>query len=202
MPTPLTLPANFPKDATVRAWFTFRSPYSYLGIHKAVKAGIPLHLIATWPEGEVSSTSSPRKMAYLIEDCARLFAEEGLPFAPPVDVADWVRPHAAFYVAARGSKGQAFALRAYQARWSEGWDLGDPTVIGAVAEDVGVDPQAAIAAMDDPDIHAQLKSIRAQFSQDEIVGVPFFVYEGQRFWGQDRLDALITHIHRVHPDPG
>ncbi len=202
MSTALTLPDTFPADATVRAWFTFRSPYSYLGIHKAVKAGIPLHLIATWPEGEVSSTSSPRKMAYLIEDCARLFAEEGLPFAPPVDVAEWVRPHAAFHVAEQAGKGQAFVLRAYQARWSEGRDLGDPAIIGNIAEEVGLDRQATMDAMDDPAVHQQLQSIRAQFAQDEIVGVPFFVYEGQRFWGQDRLDALIKHINRVHEAQG
>ncbi|MCG8407649.1 MAG: DsbA family protein, partial [Phycisphaerales bacterium] len=95
-------------------------------------------------------------------------------------------------------RGTAFVLRAYQGRWSEGRDLGDPAVIGNIAEEVAVDPQAAITAMDDPAVHQQLQSIRAQYAQDEIVGVPFFVYEGQRFWGQDRLDALIKHIHRVH----
>ena len=198
MTTSMTLPPGFPASARIRTWFTFRSPYSYLGVYKALEAGLPLHLVATWPTGEVASTSSPRKMAYLIEDCLRLFGDAGLPFTPPVDVQDWKRPHAAFHVAQNAGKGAEFALAAYRARWSESKDLADPAVIGAVAEQVGIDPQAAIKAMDDADIHGELDAIRKQFEQDEIVGVPFFVYEGQRFWRQDRVDALLRHINKVH----
>ena len=193
-----TAPLSLPDGAAVRAWFSFRSPYSYLGMHKALKAGIPLQLVATWPEGEVASTSTPRRMTYLIEDCTRLFEEEGLPFAPPVDVEKWVRPHGAFYAAAQQGKGEAFLMRAYQARWSESKDLGDPATIAELAEEVGVDPQAAAAAMDDPAIHKELLAKQKEFAQDEPVGVPFFVYEGQRFWGQDRVEALCRHIAKIH----
>lgn len=200
MTRPNALPAAFPADARIRAWFSFRSPYSYLGIHKALKSSLPLDLVATWPDGEVGSTSSPRKMAYLIEDCLRLFEEEGLPFAPPVDVADWARPHAAFHMAQKAGKGTDFVLAAYRARWSESKDLAATTVIGGLAEEVGIEPQSAINAMDDPALREELLAIRTQFEQDEIVGVPFFVYEGQRFWGQDRVDALVRHINKVHSD--
>ena len=198
MPHLIPLPQDFPADARIRTWFTFRSPYAYLGVHKAFKAGIPLHLVATWPTGEVGSTSTSRKRAYLIEDCLRLFEEEGLPFAPPVDVKDWKRPHAAFHVAQNAGKADAFVLAAYRARWSESKDLADPAVIGGIAEETGLDPQRAIDAMDDAEIHAALERSRREFEQDEIVGVPFFVYEGQRFWGQDRIDALLHHINKVH----
>ena len=198
MTTPGNIALQMPEAATVRTWFTFRSPYSYLGMHKALKAGIPLHLVATWPDGEVASTSTPRRMNYLIEDCARLFDEEGIPFAPPIDVEKWIRPHGAFHVAANAGKGEEFMMLAYKARWSESRDLGDPKTIGEMAEEVGIDPQTAMSAMDDPATHQELLAIRSQFAQDELVGVPFFVYEGQRFWGQDRVDALLRHIAKIH----
>ena len=198
MSTTGNAPLSLPDGTTVRAWFSFRSPYSYLGMHKALKAGLPLHLVATWPEGEVASTSTPRRMNYLIEDCARLFDDEGIPFAPPVDVEKWIRPHGAFHVAVQQGKGEAFMMRAYQARWSESKDLGNPTTIAELAEEVGLDPQSAADAMDDPAVHEEMLAIRKKFAQDEPVGVPFFVYEGQRFWGQDRVDALLRHIAKFH----
>ena len=89
-------------------------------------------------------------------------------------------------------------MLAYKARWSESRDLGDPKTIGEMAEEVGIDPQTAMSAMDDPATHQELLAIRSQFAQDELVGVPFFVYEGQRFWGQDRVDALLRHIAKIH----
>lgn len=198
MTTRATKPTEISAGAPIRTWFSFRSPYAYLGVHKALKMSLPLQLIATWPTGEVGSTSSPEKMSYLIEDCLRLFAEEGLSFAPPIDVKDWRRPHAAFQAAKNAGLGSAFVLRAYQARWSESKDLSSADVIGEIAESIGFDAKSAIDAMDNPVLHAQMMATREEYEKDEVIGVPFFVYEGQRFWGQDRLDALVQHVMKSH----
>lgn len=198
MNMPVRSPVDMPAEARIRTWFSLRSPYSYLGLHKALKAGLPLHLVATWPTGEVRATSTPERMNYLIEDCLRLFAEERIPFAPPVEVTSWIRPHAAFHVAAQAGKGEAFALRAYKARWSESRDLGAPETIRSIADEVGVDGEAAMSAMDDRAVHHALWAIRREFEADQVIGVPFFVYGGQRFWGQDRIDALINHVRQAH----
>ncbi len=181
---------------SVRFYFHLRSPYSWLAVEQIARdpfafEGFP---IADVPASMTPGGSDPavnRRLSYIVEDVARIAGSMGVPiaFPDPFDT-DWIRPNAAFWHAQSQGKGLAFLHAAYGARWREGRDLGDAGVITGVAETAGLAPEPVVAAMDDPGIHGTLNGFVAQREADGVCGVPFFVYEGQKYWGQDRLSWL------------
>lgn len=180
---------------TIKFYFSFRSPYAWLAFHRLEHAfaGLPVKVrrIPVFPPQEFPNDPSavPAKLAYLVHDVARIAAAYGLRVKwPKVGATEWMAPHAAHVYASDCDKGDAFALAALAARFSEGRDLGDPDVLGEVARACGLDAAATLRAGDDPAFHERVMQGLMEAFGDGIFGVPFFVYGEQKFWGNDRLE--------------
>ena len=91
-------------------------------------------------------------------------------------------------------RGAEFVFAAHVARFERGEDLGAAPALAAVAREVGLDPDACVAAADDPARHAQVWQGMAEAQATGIFGVPTFVLDGELFWGNDRLEWLIRRI--------
>ncbi len=187
----------------VRLYCHLRSPYSWLAIERLARDPVPLDAIpmSGVPEGltpQGPDAPNAKRLAYIIEDVARVAATLGLhpQIATPFDT-DWIRPNAAFWYARGEGRDLAFLHAAYRARWTRGEDLGDSAVIARAAQEAGLSPELTVAAMDDAALQGECRDAAAHAAQDGVIGVPFFVYEGQKFWGQDRVDALRAAMGRA-----
>jgi len=181
-----------------RCYFGFRSPYSRLGLHKLARAGAELDLIAFTgpPEGTpfADPTANPYKAAYYAQDVVRMSARMGLPVAlpDPFDV-DFRAANRAFVAADRAGLAMPFALAVSDARWGEGRDISDVSVLqdcAAAAGWSGYDPDTLAA---DLSISETFKAQRAWIEQDGVFGVPFLVDDAEKFWGQDRFDLWLEN---------
>jgi len=186
---------------TVKFYFSFRSPYAWLAYHRVAHAfaDVPVDVrpIPVYPPKNFANdpTALPSKAAYIAEDAARIAAAYGLTARWPGDLdTDWMRPHAAYLYATDQGCGDAFALAAYAARFRDGQDLGADTVVHAVASRCGLDAAATLRASDDPAVQQRVLAGITEGLADGIFGVPFFVYRGQKFWGNDRLEWLLRAI--------
>lgn len=77
-----------------------------------------------------------------------------------------------------------------RALWAEERDIADRNVRRAIADENGLDGEALVALEDDEEVQ---RIYRANSDEAEALGVfgaPTFVLEGERFWGQDRLDFV------------
>jgi 2-hydroxychromene-2-carboxylate isomerase len=171
-------------------YFSLRSPYSWLALHRlerlGPRLGAELRLVPVYPR-EGSAFQNPAanhaRLRYRIEDVGRMAQAYGLSVRlPPSADVRWELSHAAFTFAQERERGLAFALAAGSARFSRGRDLGDLAVLEEVAAIVGLDP-AAVAGI-------------TAGMQQGVFGVPFFVYEGHHFWGNDRLEWVLREIDR------
>lgn len=76
----------------------------------------------------------------------------------------------------------------YQAVWVGERDISDSSTLIQLATDCGLDGNALYAASD------EAKPLYDQYTQEAIdqnvFGVPWYVFNGEPFWGQDRLDFL------------
>jgi 2-hydroxychromene-2-carboxylate isomerase len=192
----------------VTLYYSFRSPYSWFGFHRARRAlpacGAELRSVPVFPPpGMVTaSTSTPRRLAYTREDCERIAAAYGLRVRWPEALdTDWVRPHACAYWAADAGLEEAFIAAAFAARFERGLDLGAAPVLEGIAREIGLDGDACVAAADDPARHGQVWQGMAQAQGSGIFGVPTFVYEGKLFWGNDRLEWVLRAIAESRGDP-
>ncbi len=186
----------------VRFYFSFRSPYAWLALHRMDQAlkGLPvtIELIPVYPPDDMPNnpTNVPNKMRYMGRDFLRIAQAYGLRVQPPASLdTDWARAHAPFLWADEQGKGEAYAREAFSARWQRGQDLADDEVIAAVARACGLDPEGACAAAANPDLQDGVRALRDKgFTEDGLFGVPYFVYRDESFWGNDRLDWLVRSI--------
>jgi 2-hydroxychromene-2-carboxylate isomerase len=79
--------------------------------------------------------------------------------------------------------------------WAEERNLADPAVVAEVLKAEGFDPALAEGDPAGVDAAAEYARLTGEALEDGVFGAPFFVTEdGERFWGQDRLDLLDRHL--------
>ncbi len=131
-----------------------------------------------------------------IEECERRASEHGL---GPIS---WPEPwptndvHVARAMTYAGSRGllREYALGAMRAAFREGADLERREVLLAVASAVGIPAADLEAALEDPDVKAQLRARTDGAHELGVIGVPTMAVGGQLFWGDDRLEEAARAV--------
>jgi 2-hydroxychromene-2-carboxylate isomerase len=84
-----------------------------------------------------------------------------------------------------------------QAMWADEADISDPATLQAIAQRFVSDPQALLAEAKASAIVAEYDRYTDQAPSDGVFGSPFYLFDGEPFWGQDRLDFLEEAIIRA-----
>ena len=181
----------------IRVYFSFRSPYSRLGLHLIDRAGLDVELIPFTgpPDGApfVDPSANPAKLSYYMQDVPRMTMRMGLPIARPDPFEIDLSPsYKAAIAASRDGVGLPYALNVSDARWGEGKNVSDMDVLKACAEQVGWSGDAVEKAQTDLSVGKALKQQRELIETDQIFGVPFAVMGEQKYWGHDRFELLIA----------
>ena len=190
----------------IHFYFDFSSPYSYIA-NEWVDALAARHgrsvqrhamlLGATFQAAELKSpVSYPLKGAYSVRDFARSARFEGLPYALP-EVFPIPTQNAArifwWLAETRGVEAAAAWARAgLRAVFVQGVALNEAAALKALAVENGIAPDEAEAVWNDPAWKARLKRENDEAIAAGIFGAPFFVVDGEPFWGNDRK----PHIER------
>lgn len=183
----------------VTFYFSFRSPYAWLAFtrieQELTSLPVTLKYIPIFPPPQLGSSDRlnppPEKIRYIVKDISRFAAAYGLPVKFPKGIdTDWAKPHCGFLFAQEKGKEKEYGLRVYSARFSEGQDVGEPGLLGKIALACSLDQQEFLASLDDPRYTAQLGQCFAQAQADGVFGVPTFIYRGEMFWGNDRIEWL------------
>jgi 2-hydroxychromene-2-carboxylate isomerase len=189
--------------APIGFWFDFSSPYSYIASewiealaarHGRTVKWHALLLGATFQAAELKSpVAYPLKREYSIRDFERSARFEGVPMKVPDEFPiPTINAARVFWWLNETDPQRAVAwahagLRAYFAR---GVMLSDPAALKALLADFGVDPAEAEAAWNEPRVKALLKSANDAAIAAGIFGAPWFVVDGEPFWGNDRKPQI------------
>ena len=82
----------------------------------------------------------------------------------------------------------------YRAYFAEGRDIGAPATVVDVAKSVGVDAAALAGALEDPAIKERAKREVDAAIAAGVFGSPFFVVDGEPFWGVDRMPMMAEWV--------
>jgi 2-hydroxychromene-2-carboxylate isomerase len=205
---------------SVDLFWSFRSPYSYLALPKTMRLvaeyDVEVRARPVYPLAvrvpDFFKRADPRFARYVAIDSRRVAEREGIPFRFPrpdpivqnmstLEVAA-EQPHihrltrlgAAAQLAGRGLP---FIYEVSRVLWDgtvERWNEGDHLVKAAAR--AGCDLAAFDAAiLADP---APYDAVIAENERDHAAsghwGVPTFVFAGEPFFGQDRIDVLIWRL--------
>lgn len=193
-------------------FFSFRSPYSYLAVGRyrqlAEDYAIEIALRPVYPlairQPDFFERNHPNWLRYTMLDMMRVAQMEGIPFGPPrpdpivQDVATRKIAADQPYIrritrlgqaAARRGKGLAFAHEVGMLIWggAQGWHEGEH--LEGAAGRAGLD----LAELD-AEVVAEADALDAEIAANQQAledaghwGVPTLVFEGEPFFGQDRI---------------
>jgi 2-hydroxychromene-2-carboxylate isomerase len=180
-------------------YFDFSSPYSYIASEwieaLAARHGrtVEWHAIllgATFQAAELKSpVSHPLKREYSLLDFERSARFAGVPFKMPAKFPIPTQNAARIFWyldasdSARARDWARHGLRAYFAR---GVDLSDPLALQALSTEFGLDGTQAQDIWNDPHWKAALKAANDAAIALGVFGAPFFIVDGEPFWGNDR----------------
>ena len=91
---------------------------------------------------------------------------------------------------ARGLDGFRLSHALLRALWAEQRNTADAEVRRAIAEENGMDGAALVAAETSPEVQTLYQRFTDEAVQNGVFGAPTFILNGERFWGQDRLEFL------------
>lgn len=192
------------RSPSIDFYFDFSSPYSYIANEwidaLAARHGrtVRRHAIllgVTFQAAELRSpVSYPIKREYSLRDFARSARYEGVPFVMPDPFPIPTHNAARVYWWLHDTRGAAEAAQwtrsAFRAFFVRGIPLNDPPALKALAADSGLDADAAEAAWNDPAWKERLKRANEQAIAAGVFGAPFFIVDGEPFWGNDRKPQI------------
>lgn len=190
-------------------YFTPVSPFAYLGHARlaaiARDAGVAVD-VKPVDIGRVFASSgglplakrAPQRQAYRLVELQRWRDFLGIAlnvqpryFPCPGDAA------AKWILAAAGADArQALQLAGAfgRALWAEERDIADARTLADIAVDNGLDAPALALAADSEGVAARYEALTAEAMDRGVFGAPTYIYRGEMFWGQDRLDFLARKL--------
>lgn len=184
-------------------YFDFASPYGYLASTRidglAEKHGRradwrPMMLGAAMKvTGGRPLPQIPMRDDYSRRDVPRFARYLGVPFKfPPVMPIVTLAAARAFYWCRERDPELArrLAQALFHAHFGEGRDIAQPEQVAEVARTLDIDEQDLLQAVQAPEVKERLKAETAAALQAGVFGSPFFIIDGEPFWGADRLDQL------------
>jgi 2-hydroxychromene-2-carboxylate isomerase len=187
----------------IEFYFDFSSPYSYIA-SEWIEALAARHgrtvdwrailLGATFQVTEIKSpVSYPLKREYSLLDFERSARFAGVPLKLPDHFPIPTQNAARVFWwlnASDPARAIGWARHGLRAFFARGVDLSDGVALKALCVDFGLDAQAAEAAWGDPQWKAKLKSENDAAIAQGVFGAPFFVIDGEPFWGNDRRPQI------------
>ena len=77
-----------------------------------------------------------------------------------------------------------------RAVWVEDRNIADHNVLAKIADENGIDGRALLALTEDNAVKAEYERNTEEAIAIGVFGAPTYVFEGELFWGQDRLQML------------
>lgn len=183
-------------------YFDFSSPYSYIASEwidaVAARHGrtVRWHAIllgATFQAAELKSpVSHPIKRDYAMLDFERSARFAGVPLSMPQPFPTATQNAARVFwwllegEGAGETRAKAWAQHVFRAFFTRGINPADPAQLRDLAAEFGLAREAAEAVWNDPTWKARLKQANDNAIEAGVFGAPYFVIDGEPFWGNDR----------------
>lgn len=191
-------------DERLSYYFTMASPWTYLGHDEAMalcrKHGVAVDILPV-DLADVFSMSgglplpqrAPQRRAYRLVELQRWRARRGADlnihpkhFPAPADRANCMAVAAVM----GGLDAAALARALMRGVWAEDRNIGDDADLAAIADAAGFDGAGLLAEAGSAAVQERYRAQTEQAKAAGVFGAPTYVWRGEPFWGQDRLEFV------------
>jgi 2-hydroxychromene-2-carboxylate isomerase len=185
------------------------SPWTYLGHDRFVaicaRQGAtidlkPIDLGRIFPlsGGLPLKQRAPQRQAYRLVELARWRDYRGIPLnVQPKFAASGGDLASRWIIGALETRTEAaldLAGALMRARWAEERDIADAETLAQCASTAGLDSAAIATRANAPEIAARYAAFTQEAIDRQVFGAPWYVVDGEPFWGQDRLDFVARKL--------
>ena len=184
-------------------YFDFASPYTFLA-HKEIRKiekensikvrYMPILLGGLLKSAGIKANADiPIKAKYMIKDC-KLWAEKyNIIFKFndyfPIITLNLMR---CVLVAEKKKFAQIFIDKIFDTIWKDGLNLNDETVLKKILNTLDINPDIFLTEAEEVGTKNKLIEKTEEAFQKGIFGSPSFIINNKIFWGQDRLEFVIS----------
>ena len=188
---------------TITTYFSLLSPWAYFGHAAFVDLARKYHLAIDYRPvflGEIFAATGGLPLAqrpqarkdYRILELQRWREKRGItlnihPKFWPFDVK--LADKTVLALMQEGHDPAAFISAAYHACWAQDENLADAATLAKLLESVGLDPNLVEVAQFDAAQKRYVENVKMAIEAGAF-GSPTYIWQGEVFWGQDRLDLL------------
>ena len=202
--------------AKIETYYDFRSPYAYFANYRVRKGNLGFARNVQWIGRPIfidvilnlqaardawapyADTLIPPKRAYLLADVRRMAEFYGAPYRPSWKWPSRPNQIPALCVASllSGKTEEAFRNAIFDGLWHEQKDIADPAILKDALNRAGGD-LAILDQAGNPNVREALRKRTAEAYASGVFGTPTFVFNGEIFFGADRLDVLAWKTDRA-----
>ena len=187
---------------TVDYYHFLISPWSYLAIGRfnslKDRTGItvnylPIDVGQTFGNmgGVPPAKRHPSRQRFRMDELKRWSSYLNVPmnFTPAFFPADQTTAACMVY-AASGEAAGTLSDAMLTAVWRDEKNIADEDTLVAIANECGLDGAALLSAANDDAMKQKLMDVTKEAHDKDVFGSPTYIFNGELFWGQDRLDFL------------
>lgn len=189
--------------APVDFYFEFSSPYGYIAsrlagdLEQRIGRRLRWRPILLGPifkiTGQAPLTQLPMKGPYAQKDFARTARLHKIPYRHPdkFPIGTVAACRAFYWLDDRDPEAaRRLASALYKAYFEDNRDIGTAETMLQAAREAGLDARALATAIEDPSIKERVKTAEDAAIAAGVFGSPFFIVDGEPFWGVDRMPML------------
>lgn len=190
---------------SVRLYFDFISPYSYLALTQIERFGEEhgiawtvrpiLYAAVLDRRGLIGPAEEPVKREYTTRDIVRAADRLGVPLVgPPEHPFNSLAALRTLCVFQDDPRALRLAVRLSTMCWGDGQPLTHPESLIAAVDECGLWAAGLAEKIASPEIKDRLRANTDEALEAGVFGVPTFIWEGELFWGHDRMAHLADRL--------
>jgi 2-hydroxychromene-2-carboxylate isomerase len=181
----------------LKMYSDYKSPYAFLAFDPAFALEKRFNVRLQWKPFQLRikgsgqrSVYSEYKVKYSYMD-ARRWANKrgGIILKGPLKIYDTAPALIGGLFAERHGKLLEYSRTAFERFFRREFEADQPDAVAALVASIGLS-EAAYRQYLAGDGQAAYEEVQAEAAADHVFGVPMFVFEGEPFWGYDRMELL------------
>ena len=193
-------------SAVCEYYLSLSSPWAYLGHDRFValtqkyKAQVllkpcDLSKVFAVSGGLPLAKRPPQRQAYRLQELSRWSAFLEIPLnVQPTYFPVQTDAAAKLVIATQLAHGTAAALTVtgalLKALWAEEKNIADPATLTGIVNELDYDGATLLKSSDTASIQAEFGRFTDEAMSHNVFGSPWYIVNGESFWGQDRLDFV------------